>query len=243
MGKIKGSFANTYDRFVKRQTLLPAGLLELVRELGGNTVLEFACGTGTVACGLALEGFEIVGVDYSPDMLKAARAKARLNKAKVKFIVGDISKIRLRRKFDLLLCMGNAIPHFRTQKSLTNLLENCKLHLNDGGHVVFQLLNYNRILKNRPSTFAIDVDRDAVRFKQYRYRAGEIDFVVTVVDGSTIPPTIAKTKTILKPWRMGDLKYIMARAGFDDIIAFGNYSRAEFNLESNDLIVMAQYRR
>lgn len=243
MGKIKGSFAGTYDRFVKRQTLLPAGLLELVRGLEGKSVLEFACGTGTVACGLALEGYDIVGVDYSPDMLKAARAKARRNKAKVKFIAGDISKVRVGRKFDLLLCMGNAIPHFKTQKSLTQLLENCISHLNDGGHVIFQLLNYNRILKNRPSTFAIDIDRDAVRFKQYRYRGGEIDFFVTVIDGATIPPTVAKTKNTLKPWRMGDLKYMMARAGFDDIIAYGNYSRAEFNLESNDLIIVARYKQ
>jgi glycine/sarcosine N-methyltransferase len=243
MGKIKGSFAETYDRFVKRQTLLPAGLLELVRELGGKSVLEFACGTGTVACGLALEGYDIVGVDYSPDMLKAARAKARRNKAKVKFITGDIAKVKIRQKFDLLLCMGNAIPHFKTQKSLSQLLENCKSHLNDGGHVVFQLLNYNRILKNRPSTFAIDVAPDAVRFKQYRYRAGEIDFFVTVVDGAAIPPTISKTKTTLKPWRMGDLKYLMARAGFEEIIAHGNYSKAEFNLESNDLIIVARYKQ
>jgi SAM-dependent methyltransferase len=217
-------------------------LLDLVRELGGDSVLEFACGTGTVACGLALEGYNVVGVDYSHDMLKAARAKARQHNAKVKFIEGDIARVKVGRKFDLLLCLGNAIPQFRTPERMHRLLSNCRLHLNNGGHIVFQMLNYNRILRDRPSTFAIDIAGDAARFKQYRYRGGEIDFIVTVVDAATIPPDISIKKSILKPWKRLEMESMTRKAGFQAIEAFGNYSKVEFNLESNDLIIIAKTR-
>lgn len=40
-------------------------------------VLDLACGTGTLALALAERGFDVVGLDFSPGMLRRARAKAR----------------------------------------------------------------------------------------------------------------------------------------------------------------------
>jgi len=240
MGKIKGSFAKTYDRFVKRETLLPPGLLDLIKSLNAEEILEFACGTGTVAVGLALEGFDITGVDYSSDMLKAAKAKARQHRAKIKFILNDISQIRLDRKFDLILCLGNTIPQFTSQASLQRLLANCKRHLSDGGHIIFQQLNYDRILKERPQTFAVNLDNDVVRFKQYRYRKELIDFIVTVADGSQIPPRMVISKIVLKPWKSSELTDALKKTGFKKIQLFANYSGDKFDNKSNDMIVVAQ---
>ena len=200
MGKIKGAFAGSYDRFVKRQTALPDGLLELIRSFGPRSIVEFACGTGTVAVGLALGGFEVVGVDYSPGMLRAARRKAREQQARLRIVQADISNINLKRRFDLLLCLGNTIPHFATEAQLRRLLSNCRRHLKpDGGTLIFQQLNYDRILRDRPITFAVDIDGDMARFKQYRYRKSLIDFVVTIADGSRVPPVVSVSTVTLGP--------------------------------------------
>jgi glycine/sarcosine N-methyltransferase len=240
MGKIKGSFARTYDKFVKRPSLLPPGLLDLVKSKSAHDILEFASGTGTVAVGLALKGFNVVGVDYSPDMLKTARRKAREHKTDVKFISADISKIRLEKRFDLLLCLGNTIPHFTSAKSLRLMLENVMRHLKSGGYLIFQQLNYDRMLKEKPGTFATDTGSDLVRIKQYRHRKSLVDFYVTVIDSSKIPPEINSIKTTLMPWTKSELSSALLKAGFRSISAYGNYCKERFSLKSKDLIIVAK---
>lgn len=45
------------------------------RGLPGNTVLDLACGTGSLTWELARRGYEMIGVDLSPDMLAQAADK------------------------------------------------------------------------------------------------------------------------------------------------------------------------
>ena len=45
--------------------------------LSGRTVLDLACGTGSLTWELAARGYEMIGVDRSPEMLAEAAAKGR----------------------------------------------------------------------------------------------------------------------------------------------------------------------
>ena len=45
------------------------------RGLPGNTVLDLACGTGSLTYELAQRGYEMIGVDMSPEMLSEAAEK------------------------------------------------------------------------------------------------------------------------------------------------------------------------
>lgn len=238
--KIKGEFARTYDRFVKRPSLLPPGLLEIVRSTSAKSILEFGCGTGTVAVGLSLGGYDVTGVDHSPEMLKTAKEKAKKQRAQIRLILGDISLVALNKKFDLILCLGNTIPHFTSRAQLKTLLGNCQSHLGPGGQVIFQQLNYDRMLRKRPATFAIDIDRETVRFKQNRYGKNYIDFVVTIVDGARIPPRQDVSIVKLKPWTKAELKKIMTESGFRKISFYGDYSKSEFSIKAKDLIILAK---
>ncbi|HBC46737.1 MAG TPA: hypothetical protein DEO84_11365 [candidate division Zixibacteria bacterium] len=240
MGKIKGTFAKTYDSFIKRPSLLPAGLLELVRTTKPKSVVDFACGTGNVAVGLSLEGYDVTGVDYSPDMLRVARAKAREYKSDTRFIIGDIAKVDLGRKFDLLLCTGNSIPHFTKQRDLRRLLVNCKRHLAPRGRLIFQQLNYDRMLKEGSGTFAIESGEDGViRIKQSRFSRGMAEFFITIVDSRKVPPGISTTKRAIKPWLKAELIEALQEAGFIRIRALGRYNNEPFTLKSKDLILIA----
>jgi len=121
--KIQGVFANNYDRFVKRDSLLPPALERLIKSVNPQSVLEFGCGTGTIAVGLALNTFDVTAVDFSDDMLKIARRKANAYKTKIKFIKADIAKIDLGRTFDCIICLGNILPQFSSASSLANCLK------------------------------------------------------------------------------------------------------------------------
>ena len=43
-----------------------------------HTVLDLACGTGTIACLLAAKGYAVTATDLSEEMLTQARARRRL---------------------------------------------------------------------------------------------------------------------------------------------------------------------
>lgn len=72
---------------------------KLLKKHGTKTVFDLTCGTGSQVLFLAKRGYEVVGSDFSPELLKIARKKAREAKLNLKFIDGDMRNIQVG-KFD-----------------------------------------------------------------------------------------------------------------------------------------------
>ncbi len=67
-------------------------------------VADLGCGTGTLAVLLTEEGYAVDGVDFSPAMIRAARAKAADHKG-LSFRVGDAAEPDLEPGgYDAVLC-------------------------------------------------------------------------------------------------------------------------------------------
>lgn len=242
MPGIKGRFAKSYDKFVNRASFLPDGLGQLVESCGPREIVEFGCGTGRVATGLSQLGYDVTGVDISRDMLREARKKAAGLNDKPDFIEADIIKIDLQYKFDLLLCLGNTVPLIFKLPDARKLFRNFARHLRPGGTLIIQQLNYDKILKEKPRTFAIDTVENHLRIKQYNYKRNLVNFTVTIVDHSHVPPKIARTYSRLRPWKKADLISELKKAGFGGLRAYGNYSKSKFSGKSKDLIVVGKLK-
>jgi glycine/sarcosine N-methyltransferase len=239
---IKGRFAKSYDKFVKRACSLPEGLGQLVESYHPRNIVEFGCGTGRVATGLSLQGYDVTGVDISRDMLREARKKAAGLNNKPNFIQADIININLQYKFDLLLCLGNTVPLIFRLPDARKLFRNFARHLRPGGTLVIQQLNYDKILREKPRTFAIDTVENHLRIKQYNYKRNLVNFTVTIVDHSHVPPKIARTYSRLRPWKKADLIEELKKVGFGGISAYGDYSKKRFSGKSKDLIVVGKLK-
>lgn len=59
----------------------------------GKAVLEVGCGTGLYTLWLASEGYNVTGLDISPEMVKYARAKIQKAGKKVTWILDDIHTV------------------------------------------------------------------------------------------------------------------------------------------------------
>src|SRR6476646_11262799 len=72
----------------------------------GGPVLELGAGTGRVAIPIAEAGIEVVGLDRSRAMLALAERKRRALPAEVRrrlrFVEGDMTDLRLGRRFGLV---------------------------------------------------------------------------------------------------------------------------------------------
>ena len=83
-----------------------------LKEDGARSVLECACGTGSLTVPLARMGYEITGSDLSGDMLMIARQKAldaglRL----LPFVCQDMRQIALHKPVDAVFCACDGVNY------------------------------------------------------------------------------------------------------------------------------------
>lgn len=67
----------------------------------GMRVLDAGCGPGRHALALARRGYDVVGVDLSPDFI----ALAQQEKSSATFLVGDVRDLAYDDEFDAVICL------------------------------------------------------------------------------------------------------------------------------------------
>lgn len=109
--------------------------------LSGGPVLEYGVGTGRIAIELARHGVEVVGVDRSVAMLNALAekldAESRETRARVRIVRGDMRKVRLRRRFPLVIAPFNTILHLYERRDIEQFFTCVRAHLTPRGRFVF----------------------------------------------------------------------------------------------------------
>jgi SAM-dependent methyltransferase len=99
-------------------------------------IIDWGCGTGTLACQLAADGYNVLGVDGSQPMLEQARklqTEKQLNPDKIRWIEGDICHATLEVKADLAISMCNTLNHLITENQVAWFAQNLKKHLTPQG--------------------------------------------------------------------------------------------------------------
>lgn len=76
-------------------------------ERSGGAILEIACGTGRIATRLAQDGFTVVGLDTSPQMLEVARQKGQ-GMDNLRWVRSDMRSFDLGEAFTLITIPGHS---------------------------------------------------------------------------------------------------------------------------------------
>lgn len=105
-----------------------------------QTVLDLACGTGSLTCILAERGYETIGVDRSPEMLAEAAEKARaVNGITPLFLAQPMEKLDLYGTIDACVCCLDSVNYVTDPKKLKRAFERVHLFLMPGGVFVFDI--------------------------------------------------------------------------------------------------------
>lgn len=82
-----------------------------------KTILDIGCGTGRHLIPLVKLGFNVVGIDFSKEMIKIAKNKIKENKLKADFVVADARHLPFKdKKFDCSLAIA-VIHHLKTGRN------------------------------------------------------------------------------------------------------------------------------
>ncbi|MFB5622255.1 MAG: class I SAM-dependent DNA methyltransferase [Candidatus Nitrosomaritimum yanchengensis] len=115
-------------------------------------VLDLGCGTGNHAFILAENGYEVVGVDRSTEMLEQAyRKKALRPELNLSFIESNIADLHLEKNFDIVLMMFAVLGYQTTNEDILVALKSVKEHLKPGGLFIFDCWYGPAVLTIRPN--------------------------------------------------------------------------------------------
>ena len=105
-----------------------------------HTVLDLACGTGTMTFLLADRGYELIGVDFSPEMLAVAAEKT-VDEGRIPpiFLCQSMEDLDLYGTVDACVCLLDSLNHITDKNALKRALHRVWLFLEPGGLFVFDV--------------------------------------------------------------------------------------------------------
>ena len=103
-----------------------------------HTVLDLACGTGTMSFLLAQRGYELIGVDFSPEMLAIAAEKTLEGEGEPPiFLCQAMEELDLYGTVDACVCLLDSVNHVTRPDQLRKAFQRVWLFLEPGGLFVF----------------------------------------------------------------------------------------------------------
>jgi glycine/sarcosine N-methyltransferase len=201
----------------------------------GLRALDLGCATGSQALALAARGWTVLGIDSEEAMVSRAREKALREglSHRASFLCADALGLgRSRRQalgplgFDLVLCLGNTLPHFRGEGASAFLSTSLEF-LAPGGALVLQTVNYSLPGLGPGHSFPPLRAGGTTMLRRYEAsteESGTLRFVVELegVGGREVD------ETLLEPRSPALLASLLAKAGFSAPRLFSGWEGGPF---------------
>lgn len=116
--------------------------LTMLRPQGGERILDLACGTGRHSLELVRQGFSVVGVEISSELVEIANKDAKEQGLEATFIEGDLRELDFEDEFDIVLNLNDgAVGYFETDEENHRTFEVISRALKSGGQNLIQVPN------------------------------------------------------------------------------------------------------
>lgn len=191
-------------------------------------LLDLACGTGSVSVRLAEKGYEVIGVDLSPEMLSEAQNKAYSAGQNILFLCQDMTALDLYGTVDAAVCTLDGLCHLPDEESVFAALQKVSLFMNPGGVFLFDV---NSVYKHRVvlgnNTFVYDTDDVYCVWQNTLLSDGvtvqmDLDFFEPVSDkGDYVRQSERFTE---RAYPRETLEAMLKKAGFTVLDVFDGYS-------------------
>ena len=157
------ALAASYDRLtndVDYEATVDFYMQILEREgLKPRTVVDLACGTGSVTEILARKGYEVLGVDMSEEMLTVAAMKLMEQGKMPRFSCQFLQELKLPRAVDMAVCALDSLDYILNPDDCKEAIRRTYKALNPGGIFIFDV-NTPEKLRAMDGQVFLDEDDD-----------------------------------------------------------------------------------
>lgn len=114
-----------------------------------KNILDIGCGTGKHASLLVDKGYQLHGVDMSPQMISIAKENLK-EKKNLSFSISKITNLKLKKKFNIILSVFHVMSYQTKNDELIKTFEIVKKHLVDDGIFIFDFWYGPAVLTDLP---------------------------------------------------------------------------------------------
>ena len=104
-----------------------------------RTVVDLACGTGSVTAILAKMGYSVLGVDMSEEMLTEAAMKVMDIDPMPRFVCQKLQQLHLPRAVDMAVCALDSLDYITDPDDCKEAIRRVYKALNPGGIFIFDV--------------------------------------------------------------------------------------------------------
>lgn len=219
---------------------------QLLKAQGVKTVLDMTCGTGSQVFYLHERGYDVIGSDFSPDLIRQAKEKALSHGERLTFIDGDMRDLQVG-KFDAVITMFNAIGHV-SKPDFAKTMRNIRGNLKDGGIYIFDIFNLQAITDDIIDSFKMDIQTVVNGTKIRNQQHSEVDRenrLLTSHDHYTITkeghePEVYTNSFSLQIYTADELKEMLEQNGFEVLHQYDLYGNEFIANKSLNILIVAR---
>jgi glycine/sarcosine N-methyltransferase len=202
-------------------------------------ILDIGCATGELASKLCLanQNIELIGLDLNVKMIELAKHRYS-HVPNLQFLAQDMLDILHLEPFDIILCLGNTLPHLPNNQAVELFLNTLYGKLNAKGKLILQFLNYDKILQTKQAHFT-PVESDHYIFKRtyLDIQVKQIQFQIQLFTKAT--HEVYSDSVTLTPIFHNALKQTLATIGYEAVESLRNWKKEASTNDEDSRIMVA----
>lgn len=211
----------------------------------GSNILDIGAGIGGYAEYFAELGHKVMAVDLDETMVEGMKHK--VENGKIKFDTMQLDMLDIDEfedsSFDTIFCIGNTLAHLPDYDLVNQFFEKAYNCLKENGHIIVQIVNYDRVLKEKTAKFpAINREDHGLHFtREYEFiTEKEVMFKGKLFVKTENEETVFEVETELLAIRKDIILDSVKNLGFREVELFGNFEKAPYNIDSPAIILVAK---
>lgn len=225
------SFAQVYDTFMDNIPYCEGCryLCGLLQQYGitEGLLAELGCGTGTLTELLSAEGYDMIGIDNSPDMLELALEKKTASGSDILYLLQDMREFELYGTVRGIISFCDSMNYLTNPEELVTVFRLVNNYLDPGGYFLFDFHTeyyYQDILGEN----TIAEDRDEMSFIWENYydvetKIHEYDLHLFVQEKSGLFQKFSE-EHYQRAYSLEEIKQALIQAGMEYVTAYDELS-------------------
>lgn len=239
------NFATVYDMFMDNVPYDEWGeyVHSLLKEYNINDglVLDLGCGTGNITEILASKGYDMIGVDYSEDMLNVAQEKKIESGHDILYLNQDMREFELYGTVRAVVSICDSINYITDKEDLLTVFKLVNNYVDQYGVFIFDMNTEYKYSMMGEDVIAENRENGSFIWENYydsEEKINEYDLTLYIEDNEGKYDRYEETH-VQRAYAIDEVKELLEQAGLKFLKCFDAFTRNEPNETSERVYFIA----